>query len=471
MPVGYDLCISNALIIEEHGIWRGCIGVREGKIAAHFADESECEADTIIDAGGRPVLPGLVDAHVHFNDPGRAEWEGFPCGSMGAAAGGVTTIIDMPLNNHPAVVDGTTLAAKRAAVHRQSVIDYCFWGGLVTDNVAHLAEQDVAGAVAYKAFMSNSGIDDFPAVTDGVLLEGLRHAAGIGKLVGVHAESEALTGHFTAQMRAAGRTDRRAWLESRPSFTEEEAINRALLLARKAKARLHIVHVSTAEGVDVVTAARQQGQSATCETCPHYLTLDEEDFITIGPTAKCAPPLRSRTTVEALWERVLAGQVDLIASDHSPCPTADKARGEHDIWSAWGGITGVQTMLPLILHEGVYRRSMSLSLVVRLMAANPARLFGLYPTKGTLQLGADADFVIIDPDLEWTIDASALFARHKHTPFAGRRLRGQVRTTVLRGQVVYHDGEIRAAPGYGQLLTRFKNSWEGEGPGQGEALP
>lgn len=448
----YDLCISNALIIEEDGAWRGGLGVRDGKVAATFAGAPDGPADEVIDAAGMPVLPGLIDVHVHFNDPGRADWEGFACGSMGAAAGGVTTVIDMPLNNCPAAVDGATLAAKRAAVQGHSVVDYLLWGGLVTDNVARLPEQDAAGAAAYKAFMSNSGIDDFPAVTDGVLFEGLCHAARSGKLVGVHAESEALTAHFTARLRAAGRVDRRAWLESRPPFAELEAIERALLLARVAGARLHVVHVSIAEGVDLIDAARRAGQAATCETCPHYLALDEEDFVAIGPAAKCAPPLRPRANVEALWRRVLAGQVDLIASDHSPCPTTDKQRGERDIWAAWGGITGVQTLLPLLWHEGVERRGMPLPLLTRLTAANPARLFGLYPAKGTLRPGADADLVIVDPDAEWTVRAGELFARHKHTPFDGRRLRGRVHTTVVRGRVVYRDGAITAPPGHGRLI-------------------
>jgi allantoinase len=451
--ISYDLCISNAQIIEEDGAWRGSLGIRDGKIVARFEGEPDGPAEHLIDAAGLWVLPGLIDAHVHFNDPGRADWEGFDCGSMGAAAGGVTTVVDMPLNNFPAVVDGTTLAAKRAALDGRSVVDYLLWGGLVTDNVATLAEQDAAGAAAYKAFMSNSGIDDFPAVTDGVLLEGLRHAAQVGKLVAVHAESEALTSYLTAQIRASGRADRRAWLEARPPFAEHEAIQRALLLARVAGARLHIVHVSTAQGVDLVDAARRAGQPASCETCPHYLALDEEDFMAIGPPAKCAPPLRSRAAVEALWVCVLAGAVDLIASDHSPCPTADKRRGDNDIWAAWGGISGVQTMLPLLLEEGVHKRNMQLPLLVRLTAANPARLFGLYPRKGSLRPGADADLAVVDLDEERVVRAEDLFARHKHSPYDGRRLRGRVRTTLVRGQVVYREGAIVAPLGHGRLVA------------------
>jgi allantoinase len=449
----YDLCIANALIADEAGVFRGAIGVRDGKIAALFAGAPDAPADEQIDARGLLVLPGLVDAHVHFNDPGRADWEGFDCGSMGAAAGGVTTVVDMPLNNFPAAVDGATLAAKRAALDGRSLVDYLLWGGLVTDNVAVLPEQDASGAAAFKAFMSNSGIDDFAAVTDGVLLDGLRHAAQVGKFVAVHAESEALTAYLTTQLRATGRADRRAWLESRPPFAELEAIERALLLAQVAGARLHIVHVSIAEGVDRVDVARRRNQPVTCETCPHYLVLDEDDFVTIGPPAKCAPPLRSRANVEALWQRVLAGQVDLIASDHSPCPTTDKQRGDEDIWAAWGGITGVQTMLPLLLDEGVHKRGMPLPLLARLTAAAPARLFGLYPRKGSLRAGADADLAIVDLEEQWVIRSDELLARHKHSPYAGRELRGRVRVTLVRGQVVYRDGAIVAPLEHGRLVT------------------
>jgi allantoinase len=449
----YDLCITNALLIDEDGAWQGGLGVRDGKIVARFEGEVACHADRMIDAGGLPLLPGLVDAHVHFNEPGRTDWEGFTHGSMAAAAGGVTTVIDMPLNSAPAVVDETTLLAKAQAIAGHSLVDYALWGGLVTNNVAHLAEQEAAGAVAYKAFMSLSGIDDFPAVTDGVLLDGLCYAATVDALVAVHAESEALTSHLTAQLRAQGRIDRRAWLESRPPVAELDAIIRALLLAREAKARLHVVHVSIADGVDAVQQARSMGLSVTCETCPHYLVLDEEDFVRIGPDAKCAPPLRSRMMVEELWQRVLAGQVDTIGSDHSPCPTADKRRGDANIWSAWGGISGVQTMLPLLLDEGVAKRDMPLPLLVKLTAANPARLFGLYPRKGTLRVGADADLVIVDPDAEWTVQPNDLFSRHSHSPYVGRTLRGRVQTTLVRGQVVYHAGKIVGEAGHGRWIV------------------
>lgn len=450
--MAYDLCIRNALVVDEDGMAAGSLCVSGGRVAGRFSGEPDAPAATMIDAGGRVVLPGVVDAHVHFNDPGRADWEGFERGSMGAAAGGVTTVVDMPLNCFPAVVDGATLAAKRESLRGRSLVDYALWGGLVTDNVARLPEQDALGAIGYKAFMSASGIDDFQCVADGVLFDGLRHAASSGKVVAVHAESEALTSHFTPRLRASGRADRRAWLESRPPLAELEAIGRALLLAREAGARLHVVHVSTPEGIDLIDAARLAGQPVTCETCPHYLALDEQDFLALGPDAKCAPPLRPRMAVEGLWERVLAGKVDLIASDHSPCPTADKRRGDGDIWAAWGGITGVQTMLPLLLHEGVSRRGMSLSLLARLTAANPARLLGLFPGKGSLQPGADADLAVVDLNEEWLVRPEDLRARHTHSPFVGRRLRGRVKLTVVRGRVVYRDGEVPSSPGWGRLV-------------------
>lgn len=450
--MSYDLTITNALLVDHEGMRRGSLAVRAGKIAAVFAGAPDAPTAETIDAGGMPLLPGLVDAHVHFNQPGRDDWEGFETGSMSAAAGGVTTVIDMPLNCDPVITNAATLAAKFQSLADSSLVDYLLWGGLVTDNVAQLAEQVAGGAVALKAFMSTSGINDFPAVTDGVLYDGLREAARLDTIVGVHAESDSLTAYLTDKLRAAGRRDRRAWLEARPPLAELEAIQRAILLASAANARLHIVHVSTAEGIAMVNAARRAGHAITCETCAHFLSLDEEDFVRIGPDAKCAPPLRSRAHVEALWQQVLDGNVDLITSDHSPCPTADKRKGDDDIWEAWGGIGAVQLTLPLLLDEGVHRRGLSLPQLVRLTSTRPAQLFGIYPTKGSLQPGADADLTLIDPDATWVVEADRLFARHKHSPFLGRSLRGKVRATLVRGRVVFRDDAIVAERGWGQRI-------------------
>jgi allantoinase len=301
--------------------------------------------------------------------------------------------------------------------------------------------------------MSNSGVD-FARIDDDVLYAGLRQAKRLGNLVAVHAENEFVTALLGEELRAAGRTDRASWFESRPPATELEAINRAIYWTVVTGGQLHVVHVTLAAGMRAAQAAKAAGVHVTVETCPHYLTFDEADFVQIGPAAKCAPPLRSRAEVEALWDCVLTGLVDTIASDHSPCPWADKAPGMENIWKAWGGISGVQTMLPVLLTEGVHKRGLALPDLVRLTAGNPARIFGLYPRKGSLLPGADADLVVVDPDAEWELAAGDLFYRHKHSAYVGRQFKGKVVRTLVRGRTVYADGRICIDPGYGQYVRR-----------------
>jgi allantoinase len=273
-------------------------------------------------------------------------------------------------------------------------------------------------------------------------------------VIGVHAENEYVTAMLGRQLREAGRTDRAAWHESRPPVTELEAINRAIYWAKAAQGNLHIVHVTLADGIRAAARAKQEGVHVTVETCPHYLFFDQEDFVRIGPAAKCAPPLRSRSEVERLWECVLDGLVDTIASDHSPCTWAEKEPGMTNIWKAWGGISGVQTMLPAILTEGVHKRGLPLSALVRMMATNPARIFGLYPQKGTILPGSDADLVVVDLDKEWSLTENDLFYKNKHSAFVGRSFKGAVERTIVRGVTVYQHGQITAPPGFGQLLRR-----------------
>ena len=268
------------------------------------------------------------------------------------------------------------LALKRDAVRAESVVDYGHWGGLVDDNVSDLPGLIAGGVVGCKAFMSSSGVD-FERVDDDVLFAGLEVAGELGSVIGVHAENEHVTALLGQRLRASGRTDRASWYESRPPATELEAIRRACHWAKAAGGSLHVVHVTIAEGLEEIARAKREGTRVTAETCPHYLFFDQSDFERIGPLAKCAPPLRSRDDVEALWGAVLAGLVDTIGSDHSPCPWQEKERGLDDIWEAWGGISGIQTMLPALLTEGVHRRGLELPALVRMVASNPARLFGL----------------------------------------------------------------------------------------------
>ncbi|PIE80422.1 MAG: allantoinase AllB [Chloroflexi bacterium] len=448
-----DLYLKNGLVVTEETMFHGGVVIANGKIVDLVTGNDDIAAQKVVDVQGKVVLPGLVDDHVHFNEPGREHWEGYQAGSMAAAAGGVTTFIEMPLNATPPTINREQLMRKREAVKSQSVVDYAHWGGLVDNNLDDLAGLHEEGVVAFKGFMSESGVD-FKRINDDVLYGGLSKSRQLGTIIGLHAESEYVTRFLGQEIQATGRTDRNAWAESRPPFTELEADKRAIYWAKVTGGNLHIVHTTIAAGIHAVAAAKKEGVHVTVETCPHYLFFDNDDFVRIGPAAKCAPPLRERDEVEKLWACVLAGMVDTIASDHSPCPIADKVKGNDDIWQAWGGITGVQMMLPAILTEGVHKRSMSLPLLVKLMSANPARIFGLYPQKGAMLAGSDADIVIVDLDKSWRLDAKDLFSRHQQSAYVGYEFKGRVEQTIVRGETVYEHGKIVAQPGYGQLLKR-----------------
>ncbi|WP_421989338.1 allantoinase AllB [Roseococcus sp.] len=443
-----DLIVHNARVIAPDREFEGGVVVRAGRIAALFEGAPQETATETIDAGGLVLMPGLVDAHVHFSEPGRGHWEGFETGSRAAAAGGITTFVEMPLNAHPPTVNAAALALKQQAA-RVSVTDYALWGGLVDDNRADLSSLQQGGVVGFKAFMCTAS--DFPRVDAPLMRKGMRMIASLGSFLALHAEDEAMTDALTRTLRAAGRTDRAAWGEARPIAAELAAIDTALELAAETGARLHIVHVSSAAGIDRISAAKAAGISVTAETCPHYLFFDERDLERIGPLAKCAPPLRAPSEREALWERVLGGAVDVIASDHSPCLIEEKTAGDADIFKAWGGISGLQSTLPVLLTEGA-RRGLTLAAIAGMTATNPARLFGLDPQKGAIAVGADADLVIVDPEAEFTLAADDLLYRNRHSAYVGARFTGAVSRTISRGETIFAGGTVTALPGRGRRL-------------------
>ena len=453
-----DLVIRGGDVILPTGRAIADIAVTGGVITAIGTDIGAA-AETI-DARGLVVLPGLVDAHVHFNEPGRADWEGWDAGTRGAAAGGVTTVLEMPLNAHPPTITAAHFDAKHAVAARKALVDFGLWGGLVNDNLAELAGLAARGVVGFKAFMSESGVDDFRRVPDGVLAAGLKAAARLGIVVGVHAESHEMVERLAGEIRGRREIDRLAWCRARPPAAELEAIRRLVSCVRGAGpgARAHVVHVSSAEGLAEVRTAREWGLSVTAETCPHYLDFDEQDFERLGPALKCAPPIRDAASRERLWTALLAGEVDLVASDHSPCPAADKKKGEHDVWQAWGGIAGIQATLPVLLTSGVHARGLSLERVADLTATAPARLFGLYPHKGTIALGADADFALVDPLRTWTFDSEQLQTRSGISPYLGRTFKGAAVRTIVRGRTVFADGAVVGAPGWGKLVRPTANN-------------
>jgi allantoinase len=423
-------------------------------VISAIGTEVRDEGDAI-DATGLVVLPGVVDAHAHFNEPGRADWEGWEAGTRGAAAGGVTTVLEMPLNAHPPTITAADFDAKAAVASRKALVDFGLWGGLVPENLTELPALAARGVVGFKAFMSDSGIDDFRRVNDGVLAIGLKVTARLNAIVGVHAESNEMVQRLSAELVAAGRNDRLAWCQARPPAAEVEAIRRLLVCMRGAgkNVRAHVVHVSCAAGLAEVDAARGKGVAITAETCPHYLAFTADDFERIGPALKCAPPVRDYATRDGLWQALLAGHVDLVGSDHSPCPAADKHKGDDDVWQAWGGVAGIQATLPVLLTDGVHARGLSLERVAHLTATAPAQLFGLYPRKGAIAVGADADFALVDPDREWTFDSSHLETRSGISPYLGRTFHGAVVRTIVRGRTVFADGSVTGGPGWGQLVS------------------
>jgi allantoinase len=427
------------------------VAVLDGAIAA-IGPEVGGDAREVVDASGLLVLPGAVDAHVHLNDPGRAHWEGFATGTAALAAGGTTTAIDMPLNAIPPTLDGASFAAKAAAARGVARVDVALWGGLVPGDLDRLDELADAGVVGFKAFMSASGVAEFPAADDLTLVEGMARAAQLGLPVAVHAESDALTGALAARAAAAGQTTMRDYLASRPVVAELEAIGRALLFAEETGCALHVVHVSSGRGVALVAEARARGVDVTCETCPHYLVLDADDAVRLGAAAKCAPPLRPTGVLEELWARVLAGDVDLIATDHSPAPATLKDTGG-DAFAAWGGFPGAQTLVALLYSYGVVGRGLPVDRLALLTATWPAARFGLAPAKGALAVGADADLLLLDPAQDWTVAREDLLDRHRLSPFAGLTLRGRVVRTILRGRTIARDGQVVGDP-IGRVLRR-----------------
>jgi len=440
-----DLVIRGGSVVLPTGQRPADIAITNGIISA-IGSEVRDGAE-VIDASDLVVLPGVVDAHVHFNEPGRADWEGWEAGTRGAAAGGVTTVLEMPLNAHPPTTTPAAFDEKLAIASQKAVVDFGLWGGLVPDNLDNLQILHQRGVIGFKAFMSDSGIEDFHRVSDGILAIGLKVAARLNAIVGVHAESQEM-------LETQGAPSPLAWCRARPAAAEVEAIRRLLVGMRGAGkgVRAHVVHVSCAEGLAEVDAARNKGVSITAETCPHYLAFTEEDFERIGPPLKCAPPIRDAATRDALWHEVLAGRVDLIASDHSPCPAADKHKGQHDIWQAWGGVAGIQATLPVLLTDGLHDRGLLFERIAHMTATAPAQLFGFYPRKGAIAVGADADFALVDPGQRWTFAPEQLQTRSGMSAYLGRAFTGRVVRTIVRGNTVFGDGEVIGRPGGGQFV-------------------
>ena len=426
------------------GMRPATIRIEEDRISAITLGTSSTSSTlgTVIEAGTAVVLPGLIDTHVHINDPGRADWEGFETATRAAAAGGITTLVDMPLNSIPSTTTVAALDAKRRAAAGRCHVDVGFWGGVVPGNAREIAPLARAGVLGFKCFLSPSGVEEFDHLSEADLRDAMPIVASTGLPLLVHAE-------WPPRLREPDRqADPRSystWLDSRPAAAEHAAIDLLIELSTLTSARVHIVHLASADALASIGAARARGVPVTVETCPHYLTFCAEDVADGDTALKCAPPIRERAHRERLWRALAGGQIDLVATDHSPAPAALKHVADGNFIEAWGGIASLQISLPVV-WTGAVARGIPIERLAQWMSAAPARLAGLDRRKGAIAPGYDADLVIVDPDRELTVDASRLYHRHAVTPYDGARLRGVVMATMLRGEVVFEHGACVGPP-------------------------
>ena len=450
-----DRVIKGALVALETGAETIDVSISGETIAGLHAPGTAPDAADVIDATGLWLLPGGIDAHTHFTAHPEGAAEEFRDGTGGAAAAGVTTVIEMP-HALPPATDPEGFEFKRRYCAQNAMVDFALWAGLDGENAAQIPALAQLGAAGFKGFMCSPIKDGaapdataLPALDDGALLEAMRAAAAIGGLIGIHSENHQILLAARAGLLGDGRQDIRAHALSGPELAEVEAVQRLVLFARETGARTHVVHMASARAADILRDARHKAD-LSAETCMHYLCLDEEDLVRIGPVARCGPPLRPRAVADALWERVLAGHIDMLASDHCPYPPELK-RADRPIWEAGMGLTGVETNLPLLLSEGVIGRGLPLAQAARMSAGAPARRFGL-SRKGAIRPGLDADLTLWDPNGQKQVCGADFRGRAKFSAFEGWTMKGRLLRTILRGRDIFRDDEILGAPGQGKFV-------------------
>ena len=442
--LGLRAFLSSQVVTPE-GIRPGAVLVVGERIVA-VVPPAEVPPDAVREELGKAaLLPGLVDSHVHVNEPGRTDWEGFQTATRAAAAGGYTTLVDMPLNCVPATINVRALEAKRQAAQGQCRIDWAAWGGVVPGNQEDIAPLALAGVAGFKCFLVHPGIEEFAMVGEQDLRRALPILAKTGLPLLVHAELPGPIGAATAQLEGGDWRCYSTYLQSRPDEAERVAIEVMLSLCREYGFRLHVVHLGTASALEMLAAARAEGLAVSVETCPHYLRLEAESIAGGATQCKCAPPIRSHENRELLWQGLKAGVIDMVVTDHSPCPPAMKRMEEGNFREAWGGIASLSVALPVMWTEA-RGRGLSLADIARWMADKPAQLAGCGSRKGRLAPGFDADFVVFDSDAEFCVTLDRLHHRHKVSPYLGETLRGVVKKTYLRGRLVYRDGQFLGDP-------------------------
>jgi allantoinase len=440
-----DFSLRSSRVLTPNGLVPATLHVKGGKVAAVSEGTQPEQAE---DLGNLVVMPGLIDCHVHVNEPGRTEWEGFETATRAAAAGGITTITDMPLNSDPVTTTPAAFTTKLAATRGQLFVDTAFWGGVVPGNAGALDTMIDAGVRGFKCFLIHSGIDDFPNVTEPDLRLAMPVLARRNVPLLVHAELEC---GETCQWNESPHSYK-AFLESRPRRWENEAVKLMVDLCREFKCPVHIVHLSSCEAIPLVKQAKAEGLPFTAETCPHYLTFAAEEIADGDPRFKCAPPIREAENRELLWDAVKDGTIDFVVSDHSPCTPHLKFLDEGDLKKAWGGISSLQFGLSTIWTEA-RKRGCTISDVATWMSAKTAAFIGVADRKGSIQPGFDADIVVWNPEEQMTIQQASIFHKHKVTPYDGRTLYGVVKRTYLRGERVFEDGKILTSAQGQEIVT------------------
>jgi allantoinase len=459
--------VSGGLVVTPSEATTCDVLIQESRFVGLLDRSSGIDADERIDATGLVVLPGGIDGHTHFlqDDPENAdpelaaphpdEFDGFTNGGRGAAAGGVTTVVEMPQAD-PSTVTGEIYRRKVSLAAHDALVDFALWGGAIPGRTtADLADMIDAGAVGFKAFTCNSD-PTYPGLDDAQLLQTLGFLKQTSVMLGLHAENDALLQHGLAEMRSGGRTDPIAHAESRPPIVEIEAVNRAIFFAEETGGWVHIVHMSSPGSAELIRQAKQRGVRVTCETCPQYLALDLDDLVRLGPFAKCAPAIRSREEVELMWRYVADGVIDCLTSDHCAFTAEVKQSGRDDIFQAPNGLAGIQTLLPVFVSEA-RRREIPWERIAQMTSGTPARLWHLAPKKGGIRVGADADLFLLDPAGSWAVRGDDLLHTHKWSPFEGRTLQGRIVRTILRGETVYRADAtepILVGAGFGRFVPR-----------------
>jgi allantoinase len=447
-----NLIIRSRRVVMPETVSPASVHIRDGIIAVVAGWDEVPAQIPLVDAGDSIVMPGLVDAHVHVNEPGRTEWEGFMTATRAAAAGGITTLVDMPLNSIPPTTTLDGFAAKLSAAQGQCLIDVAFWGGVIPGNTRELKPLLNAGVRGFKCFLIHSGIDEFPHVTESNLLEAMPELERLGSVLLVHAEVPEPIENAAANLKDENPKDYQTFLKSRPRESENKAVELMIRLCRETKARVHIVHHSSSDALHLLKAAKAEGLPITVETCPHYLTFAAEEIPDGATHFKCCPPVREGENRERLWEALAEGVIDMIVSDHSPCTPNLKLMETGDFLKAWGGIAALQFSLPAIWTQ-LQKRGLGLRELTRWMSGAPAKLAGLDKRKGRLAIGFDADIVIWNPEREFKVMPEIIEFKNKLTPYAGMNLSGVVEATYVHGTKVYENGQFSANP-IGVLLTK-----------------